>query len=258
MGNSAHAVLDPKGGRTVPPDLCALGIMTKAPRAGQVKTRLTPPLTPDEAAALNICFLRDTTAAITGAVQGDRARGIGVYTPVGEEHVFAEILPLHFQLVAQRGEAFGARLAHAFEDLFALGFASVCLINSDSPSVPATAYRQAVNLLAQPGDRVVLGPSDDGGYYLIGLKQLHQRLFQDIAWSTERVYQQTVARAEEIGLTVEKLPTYFDIDDRAGLRRLCGDLLDSKKPGSGAIATREFLTAIIAREGRARIWPENL
>lgn len=258
MISTAHEVLDARTGPRVPPGLCALGIMTKAPRAGRVKTRLTPPLTPEEAAALNVCFLRDTAAAITSAVEGGGARGIGVYTPVGEEHAFAEILPPQFQLVAQRGEAFGARLACAVEDLLALGFASVCLINSDSPTVPAAAYRQAVDLLAQPGDRVVLGPSEDGGYYLIGLKQFHRRLFDEIDWSTEHVYQQTLTRADEIGLAVEALPTYFDVDDRATLQRLCSHLLGSQKPAPGAAATREFLSAIIAREGRARIWPEVL
>ena len=90
---TVHRVLDPSGPKQVPPGLCALAVMTKAPRAGQVKTRLTPPLTPEEAAALNICFLRDTTAALSETVNAGGARGIGVFTPAGAEEAFAEILP---------------------------------------------------------------------------------------------------------------------------------------------------------------------
>ena len=108
-------------------NLCALAIMTKAPRAGQVKTRLTPPLTAEEAATLNACFLRDISAAIGKA--GELARGIGCYTPVGAEEAYREILPADFHLIPQRTGAFGHRLACAAEDLLAVGFDSVCLIN---------------------------------------------------------------------------------------------------------------------------------
>jgi hypothetical protein len=231
--------------------------MTKAPRAGRVKTRLSPPLTPEEAAALNTCFLRDTTAAISSACAGGRARGIGVYTPVGEESAYVDILPRDFDLVPQRGDLFGERLTLAAEDLLQLGFAAVCLIDSDSPTVPESAYADAVRLLAEPGDRMVIGPSDDGGYYLIGLKATHRRVFEQIDWSTERVFEQTLAGAKEIGLPVEQLPTWYDVDDRTTLRRLCDELLN-EQPGAGysAPTTKAFLANAIQREGRDRIWPE--
>lgn len=254
---AVHRVLDPAAGIQVPPGLCALAVMTKAPRAGRVKTRLSPPLTPEEAAALNGCFLRDTAAAITAAVTEGGARGIGVYTPVGDEDAWAEILPPHFELAPQRSGAFGERLIAAAEDLFTLGFASVCLIDSDSPTVPEQAYARAVKALAQSGDRVVLGPSDDGGYYLIGLKKMHRRLFEEIDWSTERVAEQTIERAKDIGLPVEMLPPWYDVDDRATLRRLCTELLEPQGAPTGydAPETRGFLAGVIAREGRDRIWP---
>lgn len=256
---AVHRVLDPALGQLVPPGLCALAVMTKAPRAGKVKTRLTPPLFPTEAAALNICFLRDTTAAISANTAGGRALGIAVYTPVGEEAAYADILPSHFQLVPQRGDAFGERLIFAAEDLFRIGFASVCLINSDSPTVPLSAYAEAARLLSQSGDRIVLGPSDDGGYYLIGLNKLHRRLFEEIDWSTERVFQQTLERAAELGLQVELLPQWYDVDDRATLRRLCSELLDGEDPSAGYSApeTSVFLAKLVEREGRARIWPND-
>jgi hypothetical protein len=109
-------------------------------------------------------------------------------------------------------------------------------------------------MLSAQGDRIVLGPSDDGGYYLIGLKQLHRRLFEDIDWSTEHVLEQTKGRAAELGLGVEILPACYDIDDRKGLERLCDQLLCEDVNPEIASHTREFLCELVLREGRERIW----
>lgn len=253
-----HRVLDPNLFDAGVKGLCGLAVMTKAPRAGQVKTRLVPPLTPAEAAQLNTCFLRDTANAIAEAT-GDSARGIGVFTPVGAEEAYVDILPHDFDLLPQRGNGFGERLAAASEDLFRIGFRSVCLIDSDSPTVSTECYAQAAKLLSVQNDRVVLGPSDDGGYYLIGIKNNHRRLFEEIDWSTERVLDQTVQRAAELKLAVEFLPTCYDVDDRTALRRLCDELLtdNSRSTIDTAPVTRAFLREIIEREGRARIWPRE-
>ena len=257
---AGHRVLDPGNPQPVAANHCALAVMTKAPQAGKVKTRLTPPLSSEEAAALNTCFLRDTAAAIAKTAKDGSARGIAVYTPVGAEAAYAGILPEEFELVAQRGDAFGERLAFATEDLLKLGFHSLCLIDSDSPTVPQQAFAQAVEFLSQPSDSVVLGPSDDGGYYLIGLKKLHRELFEGIDWSTERVLEQTVQRAREIDLPVHLLPTWYDVDDRNTLNRLCQELFGTNgnaSAGDSAPATREFLQGLLQREGRLRIWPEE-
>lgn len=255
-----HSVLDPHKGDRVPAGLCALAVMTKAPQAGCVKTRLTPPLSPEEAAGLNICFLRDTASAILRTSNKKSARGIAVYTPFGAEAAYAGILPDEFALVLQRGEAFGERLAAASEDLLHLGFDSFCLIDSDSPTVPEKAFAEAVDFLARDEDSVVLGPSDDGGYYLIGLKKLHQRLFDSIDWSTERVLEQTIEAAREINVTVHLLPTWYDVDDSATLSRLCREFFGtngSDESGFAAPVTREFLSDLLQREGRSRIWPNE-
>jgi uncharacterized protein len=248
-----HHILDRRAGARVPPNFCALGIMTKAPEPGQVKTRLTPPLSPEEAAQLNICFLRDLARLILIACQQTAARGVGIYTPVGAETVYDNILPPDFLLMPQRGSDFGQRLIFAAEDLFAAGFESVCLINSDSPTIPPSNFAEAVNRLAAVDDRIVLGPSDDGGYYLIGLKKMHRRLFEQIDWSTEHVLPQTQQRAQEISVPVHLLPAGFDVDDRAALHRLCEELQSS----DGAPETRKFLSEIIGREGRERLWPKT-
>jgi uncharacterized protein len=231
--------------------------MTKAPQAGKVKTRLTPPLAAEESAELNSCFLRDLSRSIRLASLQSPSLGVGIYTPIGAESAYANILPDDFFLIPQRGDSFGERLAYATEDLLKVGFESVCLINSDSPTVPASSFIEAAKELAKPGDRFVLGPSDDGGYYLVGLKQLHRRIFEEIDWSTERVFNQTMERAAELDVNVHVLPPAFDVDDRATLRRLCDELLGrgTRSVRGVAPATQKFLSTIVDREGRERIWP---
>lgn len=228
--------------------------MTKVPEPGKVKTRLTPPLTAVEAAEINTCFLRDTASAIASACGRTNSRGVGIYTPVGGEAAYAEILPPGFFLIAQRGNGFGERLVNAIDDLLQCGFGSVCLINSDSPTVSPAAYERAANVLARSEDSVVIGPSGDGGYYLIGINRPHRELFENIEWSTERVLEQTVQQAAKIGLRVQLLPTFYDIDEAGTLSRLCSELLGDES--SAAPATRQFLQQIVEREGRNRIWPQ--
>src|SRR3954463_10539164 len=115
--NAKHRVLNPRHDDHVPGGLTALAVMTKAPQAGRVKTRLTPPLTPEEAAALNTCFLRDTAASIAAIAAGGRAKGVGVYTPLGAETAYQGILPDEFELLPQRGDGFDERLVCAAQDL---------------------------------------------------------------------------------------------------------------------------------------------
>ncbi len=209
---------------------CALVVMAKAPRAGKVKTRLSPPLTPEEAAELNICFLRDTTQNLADICRHGDAAGLISYTPAGDEAAFDGLLPQSFSLVLQRGDGFGERLLNAAADVLALGFGAVCLIDSDSPTVPRAAFEQAIDALAQPGERIVLGPSHDGGYYLIGLKQAHAAVFERIAWSTATVFAETCERAREAGLELVTLPLWYDVDDAATLALLEAELLQHQRP----------------------------
>jgi len=148
------------------PGMCALTIMITAPRAGHVKTRLVPPLTLEGAAELQVCFLKDTADSIAALCDACHSMGIAVYTPEGAAPSIWEFLPPHFSLLPQRGDGQGERPFNAGTNLLAGDYASVCLIDSDSPTVPPAALAQAVALLALQGQRVVLGPADDGGYYL--------------------------------------------------------------------------------------------
>jgi len=224
---------------------CALAIMSKAPRPGKVKTRLAPPLSLEESASLNICFLRDTAENLAAVAGSDP---LVCYTPVGDEAAFDGLLPETFAMIPQRGDAFGERLLAAAQDILACGFSAVCLIDSDSPTVPAAAFGAAVAALARPGDRIVLGPSHDGGYYLIGLKHPHPEVFDRITWSTSTVLAETIERAREAGIEVELLPLWYDVDDAATLGLLYAELLDGDPPEFTAIPgypaphTRAFLT----------------
>src|SRR5689334_2561850 len=152
--------------------------MAKLPRPGKVKTRLVPPLTPKEAAVLNHCFLRDTITSITSILRSDLARGVIVFTPASSKHELEKIIPAEFFLLPQRGRTLGERLVFATEDLFSSGFESVCLIDSDSPTVPAKFFSQAAQILAHDRRSVIIGPSEDGGYYLIGSKAVHRGLYR--------------------------------------------------------------------------------
>ena len=264
MKNS-YRILDPLASSQVSCGQCALAVMIKAPRAGASKTRLVPPLTPEEAAALSVCFFRDTAANIESVTADGAAEGIAVYTPAGTEEVIDPLLPAGFKLLVQRGDGFGERLLHAVEDLLSVGYQSLCLIDSDSPTLPQQLLVTAVEALSRPGDRVVLGAADDGGYYLIGLKGIHPRLFSHIDWSTAQVLEQTIARADEINLEVEVLPSWYDIDCAVSLGRLCEEMFakngdHASSNGHGrypAPHTETFLRRLIGSEGRERIWPHN-
>lgn len=249
----SYEILDPAQRVEARGALCALAVMAKAPRAGKVKTRLAPPLTLEQSAALNICFLRDTTENIASVVANGNAAGLICYTPVGDEEAFDGLLPQSFALISQRGEDFGERLLHAATDILACGFGSVCLIDSDSPTLPTLALQQALDELQREGDRVVLGPSHDGGYYLIGLKRAHPQPFQNITWSTESVYRETVQQVQDAHLELVELPKWYDVDDAVTLAVLEAEVIEGKRPafasvnGYDAKASREFLQARSAR-----------
>ena len=229
---------------------CALTVMAKAPVPGKVKTRLSPPLTPLQAAELNADFLRDTLASLGDAAQASRARCVVSYTPVGQEAAFTGILPESTLLLPQRGDGFGERLLTTAADLFACGFNAVCLIDSDSPTVPTSEFVRAVKaLLPVPGqveDCAVLGRSTDGGYYLLGLTRPHAQLFEAISWSTELVGDETAERARELGLLVVELRTWYDVDDAASLDRLRREMAGERGVPAGYAApnTRAFLLGL--------------
>src|SRR5260370_18103969 len=171
---------------------CAIAIMAKAPRLGEVKTRLVPPPSPAQAAALGGCFIQDIAANILAASEAAPIDGYVAYSPPGSGAVFAPLLPPGIRLLPPRRSGLGASLVDAAEDLLAAGYGAACLVHPASPTLPTPMLVEAATLLAMQGDRVVLGPAEDGGYYLIRLQRPHRRLFEEIAWSTDRLLRQTL------------------------------------------------------------------
>ncbi len=140
---------------------------------------------------------------------------------------------------------------NAIAGIFARGHRSAVVLNSDSPTLPTALLVETAAALARPGDRAVLGPSSDGGYYLLGLKAAHRRMFDDIAWSTARVAEQTRERARDIGLEIHTLPVWYNVDDVDGLRRLnaelCGEDLrrHNAYPPHFAAQTAKLLSGLV-------------
>ena len=233
---------------------CAIAVMAKAPRPGHSKTRLSPPLTHDEARDMSAAFLRDITENIRLASQQADIAGYVAYAPAGLETLFDGILADGTELLLADGtgampegvEGFGRSLLHATRALFARGHSAVCVLNSDSPTLPTSCLIQAAQNLPAGSDRVVLGPAEDGGYYLLGTTVLHERLYAGIAWSTERVAAQTRAAAAAAGLPAHELLPWYDVDDRAALGRLIADL--DAGTGYGAPATAACVERLRLRE----------
>jgi len=213
--------------RQTPAAPCGIAIMAKASAPGRTKTRLVPPLTYEQAAALNTAFLQDIADNLIEAGGHASIAGYAAYGPPGAEAFFSATLPPAIGLIDAWLPNFGDCLLRAIEQLFACGHSAAVVLNSDSPTLPTALLVETAAVLAQPGERAVLGPSTDGGYYLLGLKSVHRCLFEDIAWSTGAVAAQTLERAKESGLDVHVLPAWYDIDDIEDLRRLNTELKGS-------------------------------
>ncbi len=212
----------------------AVVIMAKMPCPGQVKTRLCPPLTPWQAASLYRAFLFDKIAQVRTLTA---ARLAIAYTPASGEDFFRDLAP-DFTLIPQQGTDLGERLKHSLEYFLNLGDTGVMAIDSDTPTLPTHYLQQAIDLLTKPAVDVVIGPSDDGGYYLIGIRALHRALFVDMPWSTSVVLPETVRRAQALGLNIAWLPEWFDVDTPEDLARLRTTL--SQTVGEAPRQTRQF------------------
>ena len=230
--------------------ICAIAVMAKAPRPGHVKTRLQSLLSPDEAAAMGAAFLSDVTANLQAAAAQAPIHGYVAYAPAGQEARFEGLLAPGTRLVLADGsdgaapgvEGFGRSLLHATRALLSMGYGAACVLNADSPTLPTAWLVRAATRLLAPGRRAVIGPAEDGGYWLLGMQRPEPELYAGIAWSTGVVAAQTVARAEGLGLEIESLGAWFDVDDPEGLARLLA-------PAAGdapyaAPATRRCMAAL--------------
>jgi rSAM/selenodomain-associated transferase 1 len=209
-------------------------VVAKQPAPGQTKTRLCPPLTPIQAANLYNCFLRDTLDTMRKIPSVQCVIG---FLPEDARDYFNQLAP-DMGLVCQRGASLGERLDHLLSDALADGSQRAVVMDSDSPTLPAAYISQAFEQLSDAD--VVLGPTQDGGYYLIGLKQPQSHLLRQVQMSTPHVLSDTLALAESTGLIVSLLPTWYDVDTISDLCRL-GQEIAGMSTNGNAPATRRWL-----------------
>lgn len=194
----------------------AIVVMAKAPRAGEVKTRLTPPLTHAEAADLAACFVRDTFATARRVAR----EAFVAYTPADGRAPLEELLPGHDLFIEQRGADLGARLSAVIAEASARGLGPLLVVGADSPTLPREFLSEALRALAAGEADIALGPVEDGGYYAVAVPRPVEGLFDGVAWSTARAYEGTAENAERLGLKILRLPAWYDIDTREDLNRL--------------------------------------
>ena len=194
-----------------------LGLFVRAPLAGSVKTRLVPPLTPEEARSLYLAFLQDLTVKL----HRTRFRPT-VFVSGGRSPDLATVFPAGWPVVDQVGESLGDRLAAAFDVLLAAPGSRAVIVGSDSPDLPLVHVKRAFRLLKHRD--VVLGPAVDGGYYLVGLRAAAPGLFRGVPWGSAGVFAATVRAVADAGLSLALTPAWYDVDDAASLallRSLC-------------------------------------
>ena len=200
----------------------ALVVFAKVPEPGRVKTRLCPPLTPDEAADLYAAFLADALAryARLGAAPGGPA--VRLYAGGAPDAPrLAALVPDGVTVHRQSGGGLGARMLRAVVETMAAGHPAAVVVGTDHPTLPDAFVPLAFEALADPLT-AVLGPSDDGGYYLLGLNDVAPDLF-DMAYSHPGVFEDTLGRAVDCGLTPVVLPGHYDVDDGPALQRLAAE-----------------------------------
>ena len=167
------------------------------------------------------------------------------YAPAGSEARFEGVLHPGTRLILADGDGempsgvagFGRCLLQATARLLDMGYSAACVLNADSPTLPTAFLVQAAEALLRPGRRAVLGPAEDGGYYLLGMQALEPALYADITWSSDVVAEQTRARAASADLAMDLLPPWYDVDDHAALLRLLREIDEPGQLAYGAPAT---------------------
>ncbi len=208
-------------------------IFAKRPIPGLVKTRLTGSLTREEAAELYRCMLLDTLAKTGSLVDMD---SFIFYEPSADAAPYFREIAGEMAIIPQEGKDLGERMANAFEEAFARGYAKAAIIGTDSPDLPVSFITLAFEKMDDADVDVVCGPSEDGGYYLVAMKRLRGEFFRGIPWSSGEVLRESLSRAAEAGIAVSLLPPWHDVDTIEDLQR--PELLDD---GNGAPLTRSFI-----------------
>lgn len=196
-------------------------IMAKVPTAGNVKTRLQPFLTPEKCAELAECFLLDTVSKAKSL----QNQLIIAYSPIEKRDVLRKLLPQQTFFIEQKGDNLGERMFYAFQFAFRQNSDAVVMIGTDSPTFPPEFIERAYENLKNTD--AVLGETEDGGFYLIGLRTLRKEIFENVEWSSPKTFRQTARNIKSLCLKLSLLPTWFDVDFPADLERLRKDLAEN-------------------------------
>ncbi len=220
----------------------ALLVFVKLPVAGRVKTRLQPELSPALAARLYRAMVDDVFTALERPGRWDL---FAFFWPPEQERAFREWLPGSPRLVPQAGTGLGERLADAFEWSHAEGHSRTIIVGTDMPTLGSDVLSDAFDALERA--EVLLGPSTDGGYYLVGLKEPRPELFEDVSWSTPEVLEQTIARVDGVGATYHLLPEKTDIDTWQDALAVLEEIISEDPDGSAGLAprTRALLSVLM-------------
>ncbi|MYA70730.1 glycosyltransferase [Candidatus Poribacteria bacterium] len=217
-------------------------VFAKNPIPNAVKTRLIPPLSPEQAATLYTAFLTDWCEALAELRDVDL---VIAYTPADAQPDLQALISDDAIYIPQVGIDLGERLTSATQWAAEHGYTKILIVGSDSPTLPISYISQALTLL--DSRNIVIGPSTDGGYYLIGfsvkaLATTVPHVFEEIAWSTADVFQQTVTRIGEVKVTFGLLPPWYDIDTPEDLAFLHAHISAIRLAGGSVQAVRtEFL-----------------
>lgn len=218
----------------------ALIVFAKVPTPGTVKTRLTTLLSEIDAARLYEAFLRDALDAY-----GTLGVAVRLYLGPSPDDLPTGLVPDGVTLHQQRGEGLGQRMLHAFVETFVAGHERAVVIGTDHPTLPLAFVEQAFEELSAPL-ATVIGPSDDGGYYLLGMNEVYSGLFEGMDYSHPEVFADTLQRAHATNASISILPTWYDVDTPDALTRLADDL--ERAPG-GAPRTREVVAMLQQKYG---------
>ena len=213
-------------------------VMAKIPQTGTVKTRLRPFLSAENCVELATCFLRDTLSKVAQICENI----IVAYSPPESKNEAETIFPPNVKLIEQRGFDLGERLFNAFSDAENFGFSPLIAVGTDSPTLPVSVLQTAIGAFRNPENDLVLGATDDGGYYLIGLRKPIKEIFTDISWSSERVFTQTIEKAKLLGLnSLIELPVWYDVDLPEDLIRLNDEFANDENLPKRLSSTAEWL-----------------
>jgi rSAM/selenodomain-associated transferase 1 len=228
----------------------AVIVMAKAPRAGEVKTRLVPPLTSSEAAELSACFFADavslarrlTVDATVETAFKATVEAVVAYAPTDGRAMLEDVLRgIGVLWLEQEDADLGARLSSVIEGAAALDLGPLVVIGADSPTLPPSFLTTALDALARGATDIALGPAEDGGYYALALRWPAPGLFDSVEWSTPRAYEQTARNAARLGLRLLELPRWYDVDTPAELLRLAAELSADEDARRRAPATYQWL-----------------